>query len=272
MHYSMNNVIDRLEPLLEFKIYLGVQCSLYCSFYIHLYTFLLGYGKICLFIFEIDIAFVKEGLEPMEKNISYSYGMGALLNDEASENDRIGWRIRTARGTRKMSQAELGEKIGLNADRVQQYENGYRKPKRELLEKIADALGISVLALADPNTMNEIGAVYAMFEMESNFSLKIDSVFKDGEKKYCLTAGSNSELYEYMADWYEMSCIHEAELRTLTTDDERLEVDESYWSWKSNFPEVTFDKAARDTKKAEILKRIKDLQEIYNMLEAMDNK
>ena len=55
----------------------------------------------------------------------------------SSSASRIGdWfsRIRTERG---MSRAELGEKIGLDQHRVQQYENGRRKPKAPLLEKIA---------------------------------------------------------------------------------------------------------------------------------------
>lgn len=35
-----------------------------------------------------------------------------------------------------VSQTELGEKVGLNADRIQKYENGARKPKADLLKKL----------------------------------------------------------------------------------------------------------------------------------------
>ena len=59
---------------------------------------------------------------------------------EESEADRIGTRIRTIRKARGMSQAELGEKVGLNADRIQKYENGARKPKADMLKKIVEYL------------------------------------------------------------------------------------------------------------------------------------
>ena len=43
---------------------------------------------------------------------------------------RMGNRIRTIRVEKGMSQAELGNLVGLTADRIQKYENGARKPKR----------------------------------------------------------------------------------------------------------------------------------------------
>ena len=50
---------------------------------------------------------------------------------------RIGSRIREIRTMRGMSQDEFGQLVGLSADRVQQYENGFRTPKPELLKKYA---------------------------------------------------------------------------------------------------------------------------------------
>ena len=43
--------------------------------------------------------------------------------------------IRESQG---LSQAELGEKVGLSADRIQKYENGARKPKNDMLKNIFD--------------------------------------------------------------------------------------------------------------------------------------
>ena len=48
---------------------------------------------------------------------------------EETSADRIGARIREIRLARGLTQAELGDKVGLSADRVRQYETGYRKPK-----------------------------------------------------------------------------------------------------------------------------------------------
>ena len=53
----------------------------------------------------------------------------------SSSASRIGNRIRRIRTERGMSRAELGEKIGLCQNRVQQYENGRRKPKSLFLKK-----------------------------------------------------------------------------------------------------------------------------------------
>ncbi|MCR4727214.1 MAG: helix-turn-helix transcriptional regulator, partial [Lachnospiraceae bacterium] len=57
--------------------------------------------------------------------------------NEDTSADRVGARIRTIRMAKGMSQAELGEKVGLNADRIQKYENGARKPKPDMLKEIA---------------------------------------------------------------------------------------------------------------------------------------
>ena len=59
---------------------------------------------------------------------------------------RIGAKIRQIRQHRHLTQRELGEKIGLGkngANRIAQYEMGYRTPKRDQLNKIAHALNVS---------------------------------------------------------------------------------------------------------------------------------
>ena len=59
---------------------------------------------------------------------------------------RIGAKIRQIRQHRHLTQLELGEKIGLGkngANRIAQYEMGYRTPKRDQLNKIAHALNVS---------------------------------------------------------------------------------------------------------------------------------
>ena len=60
---------------------------------------------------------------------------------------RIGARIREIRLVRGLTQLELGEKVGLSADRVRQYETGYRKPKTDMIKAIASALEVQPLAL-----------------------------------------------------------------------------------------------------------------------------
>ena len=66
-----------------------------------------------------------------------------------------GEKIRRIRCHRKMTQKELGERIGLGeggANRIAQYEMGYRVPKKPLLDKMTEAFGISPCALREPQT------------------------------------------------------------------------------------------------------------------------
>ena len=88
------------------------------------------------------------------------------FNRETAPN-RVGRRIRAIRQEEGMSQGDLGEKVGLNANRIQQYENGARNPKFELCKQIAEALEVEASALLDPQVASYIGAMYAFFEMET---------------------------------------------------------------------------------------------------------
>ena len=70
----------------------------------------------------------------------------------------VGDRIKRVRNFRGMTMKELGMAVGFDeksADvRIAQYENNSRKPKEELMRKIAAALDVSVAYLEDP-TMND---------------------------------------------------------------------------------------------------------------------
>lgn len=74
---------------------------------------------------------------------------------------RIGAKIRQIRQHRHLTQRELGEKIGLGkngANRIAQYEMGYRNPKRDQLNKIANALNVSekTLSLEGDETLRKL--------------------------------------------------------------------------------------------------------------------
>ena len=60
-----------------------------------------------------------------------------------------GQRIKTARKKEGLTQKELGEKLGITYQTVAQWENDLRNPKRETLQRIAAALGVSAQDLAD---------------------------------------------------------------------------------------------------------------------------
>lgn len=58
--------------------------------------------------------------------------------------DTVGARIKEARLAKNMTQAELAEQLGVTYQNIGQWENGKRTPRLETLEKIAEALGISM--------------------------------------------------------------------------------------------------------------------------------
>ena len=77
-------------------------------------------------------------------------------------------KIKRIRQHRKMTQKELGDAVGLTANRIAQYEMGYREPKVPLLEKMAKALRVSKLALLEPDTGNLGGVMETLFWVEED--------------------------------------------------------------------------------------------------------
>ena len=143
---------------------------------------------------------------------------------------RIGERIKKIREAREMTRAELGMLIGLDQNRVQQYENGRRKPKLPLLKKIAYALGVNTIALMDPNADSYVGAMYALFQMEEKQDLRI--VKKDGS--YCLQFGDGKfgGMNNYLKAWYEVRNELNEAMPNLTDEERKKKVfDYNMFEW-----------------------------------------
>ena len=203
--------------------------------------------------------------------VSNTFGKDPVeFNDETSA-DRVGARIRNIRMAKGLSLAELGEKVGLNADRMQKYENGARKPKLDMLKKIAEALGVSTLALADPVTTSYIGAMYAMFELERNFNMKIKPTDEDHVPGMCLTVDFKDSLYEYMKDWYEVYAQMKSDLEVANSEEEKTEIIKSYHNWEWTFPQGIVDKTEKNLEKARLKRKIAELQERYDQLDQNDS-
>lgn len=60
-----------------------------------------------------------------------------------------GERIKNAREKANMTQAELAQKLNISFQSISQWERDIRKPKKETLASIAEALGIDPLELSD---------------------------------------------------------------------------------------------------------------------------
>lgn len=102
-----------------------------------------------------------------------------------------GQRIREARKKAGLTQAQLAEKLGIPFQSISQWERDIRHPKRETMERIADALGVIYLTLYGDEDYKEI-----------------DSFIKDGVKIGATSVKALSRmevLSEYRDKGYEFS-------------------------------------------------------------------
>ena len=143
---------------------------------------------------------------------------------------RIGARIKKIRESREMTRAELGSLVGLDQNRVQQYENGRRKPKIDLLKKFAAALGVETIALMDPTTESYVGAMYALFQMEERLDMKV--IMKDGCYYLQFGDGRVGGMNSYLSKWYEIRNELEEALPTLSDEERKKKIfDYNMFEW-----------------------------------------
>ena len=192
--------------------------------------------------------------------VNNPFGQDPMDFNDNTAADRVGRRIREIREAQKMTQAELGEKIGLNGDRVQKYENGVRKPKAELLKQFAHALGVSTLALTDPI-------------VAKNYDLKVK---RDGAKlSLAFGNGFMGEMNGYIDEWEKECRQVEIELEAATSEEERASILHAYEMWKWNFPRDIADRTEKDLKalrRAKIEEQMKQLQKELSALDDNDSE
>ena len=154
---------------------------------------------------------------------------------EKRSAERIGERIKKIRQTREMSRAQLGSFVELDQNRIQQYENGKRKPKIDLLKRIAMFLGVNTYALMDPASDNPESVMFMLFELEEKYGLRVEKI---GDK-YCLQFGDGvfNEMNGYLKGWYEARCKMEEDLPNLSDDERKKKIfDYNMYEW--TYPEA----------------------------------
>src|SRR5205814_10439088 len=82
----------------------------------------------------------------------------------------LGKRIRLRRVEQKISQAELGEKLGVSFQQVQKYEKGVNRVGAARLQQIAYALDVPVTFFYDGD--NKAREVESLLFLDSAFSLR----------------------------------------------------------------------------------------------------
>src|SRR5437762_8765423 len=84
----------------------------------------------------------------------------------------LGKRIRLRRVEQKISQAELGDKLGVSFQQVQKYEKGVNRVGASRLQLIAEALGVDVTFFYEGNSKPE-REVDSLLFLDSSFTLRL---------------------------------------------------------------------------------------------------
>jgi len=87
----------------------------------------------------------------------------------------VGKRIRYFRGRKDLTQKEFGKLLGFSDStaeiRIAQYEKERRAPKQDLVNKMAEVLGVNPHALMVPELDTPVGILHTMFAMEDEYGL-----------------------------------------------------------------------------------------------------
>lgn len=104
---------------------------------------------------------------------------------KAGDNMNYGENIKKIRKHRGLTQKQLGQKLGISQAAIGQFESNKANPKMETLQKIADALNVSVNDLIPDSydrTM-QIGNEVSVYDYGFIESLAIHKIFTDGERE-----------------------------------------------------------------------------------------
>lgn len=142
----------------------------------------------------------------------------------------IGQKIRKIRLFRKMTQKDLCDHVSINTTtpqtRISQYERGYRLPKKEVINNIADTLLCSPRALSNASECSAEDFMEILFWMEeehpgciqfTNTSLSHSSSSSDITINF-----QNCKIADYIHEWYLM--------KSMLMNDKIT--DAEYFNWK----------------------------------------
>ena len=100
----------------------------------------------------------------------------------------IGERIKRIRNLRNLTQKELGLAIGFDENtadvRVAQYESNTRKPKEDMLRKIADVLDVNFRSIYEPTLYAAEDIMYTLFELDEHYSIRRHEITDDSDPDY----------------------------------------------------------------------------------------
>ena len=173
--------------------------------------------------------------------IAYSENIASYFYLRRGEHQimKIGARIRQIRQHQHMTQRELGERIGLRkngANRVAQYEMGYRTPKRDQLNKIAHALNVpeEMFSLEADETLQALLHNLLWLDQDDTTLIELYVLNKENCLRSCNRKGKSSvaivihdeAVQNFLRDWCTEKSLIEAGAIT----------QEDYFDWKIHTP------------------------------------
>lgn len=138
----------------------------------------------------------------------------------------VGERIKRTRKFRKMTQAQLGEAVGLSDVRIRQYELGNRTPKENMLRKIAKALNCNYRSLYEPTTYAADDVMFALFELDERYDMPLYEVEDEDNEKHICVGFDFFVIDEFLSDWKKKK--EELASGKITR--------EEYFEWKITWP------------------------------------
>ncbi len=180
---------------------------------------------------------------------------------------RIGEAVRRMRIARGLSREELGSKVGLSANRIQQYENNARKPKPELRKRLADALDVNLLALDDLSANSQVEVMHILFALEQVWGLTIGETVSNGIRRINLSVDASNPLYGYMWEWLFRQRTLQAELATAHSEEKKNKARADYLNWEWQFPQSLAAPIEKEAQLARLQAEIQELQKTCDLLE-----
>ena len=189
----------------------------------------------------------------------------------------IGEKIKRIRKFRKMTQKELAVQIGLGENgghRMVQYESGFRVPKKDLVDKIAQVLDVNPLTLYDTNGRDATEIMEMLFWLDDATPSLIHTHQLQkfpGEKA---NESDDTGLYYHDNDywpahaptvlWFNYGVLDQF-LKEWTIRKNELAAGEitkdEYFEWKINWPQ-TCDDCGKHEPKKEWRKQTELLQQV----------
>ena len=189
----------------------------------------------------------------------------ANYKDYKGQEGTTGYRIRTYRKLRDMSQQELGVKCGFPVKsanlRIRQYETNKQLPRdKEFLKAIANALKVEENSIFDFDISNTALVSHLLFELEEYAGLKIQK-----ENGHITLSFDNNEEWEFILEnWLEMNEEYHKNNKLYPEEKERNHAE--YILKKAKYkPESENNNKKRNKETTRITNTIKEEREKRNL-------